>query len=140
MKINKDDWIIHGVIGTDDFLGGMCDAHSHGINKYGSRELQVVLYAPSYIKYINIIGRKIRDEGLKLYGGMELEGMMDDEAKIRIDDAVDHYGEPIWRIIFQDGEFKYPEESKEYPYFLQTFSPYKEEFEKRLTGMFSELF
>lgn len=120
---NKDiDWIIHGVIG-DEYIGGMCDMHSHGLNKYGSRELQVVLCAEEYAAIINKVGLLIKNNGVKLHAGMFIENLFDDDALLRIDDAVDCNGEPIWRLIIPDVDYKFPEESDEYPYFLQTYSP-----------------
>lgn len=55
VDMSKVDWIIHGVAG-EDMLSGMVDAHSHGLDRYGSRELQVVLNADAYIGLINIGG------------------------------------------------------------------------------------
>lgn len=136
VDMSKVDWTIHGVIG-EDLLSGMVDAHSHGLNKYGSRELQVVLNANAYIGLINIVGEMIRDGKVKLRGGMFLSGIFDDDALLRIDDARDCNGEPIWRLIIPDNENKFPEESYEEPYYLQIYSPYKDDINETVQGLFN---
>ena len=131
------DWIIHGVI-DEGIMPGMIDAHSHGLNKYGSRELQVVLNARPYINLINEVGERIQKGDLKLHAGMLLTGFFDDDALLRVDDARDCTGEPIWRLVIPDGDNKFPEESYEEPYYLQIYSPYLEDVNETINGLLSK--
>lgn len=121
-------WTIHLVTEEPDkpiFHPGMCDAHTHGLDKYGSKEIQFVLgFSPQNIGYIlNTVGEMVRD-GLKLHDGMYIENICADEAKIKVFETKDVFGDPVFRLIMPDGEFKYPEDSEEYPYNLQYISPY----------------
>lgn len=124
------DWGIHLVFDKDEdkepnFHNAMCDAHTHGLNKYGSLELQFVLtYPPSAIGYIlNTVAESIRD-GLELEDGDMLTGICDDNAALKVFKTTDYYGDPIFRLVMPDGDMKYPEESSEYPYNMQYRSPY----------------
>ena len=137
MQKNKEiDWIIHAVLNGHDecdnvqddaFIDGMCDYHTHGLDKYGSLELQFVLaYPPDYVGWIfNELGLKIKN-GLKLKEGMTFSEFTSDEAEIKIYKTTDCFGKPIFRLIMPDGDLKYPESSDEYPYNLQYDSPYLE--------------
>lgn len=120
------DWIIHLVIGEnnkfdDGRLDGTCDAHSHGLDKYCGRELQVVLNNNAYINLINKVGLLAKENGEKIYAGKIIYGMFDDDALLRVDDALDCYGKPIWRLIIPDYRNKFPEESDEWPYVMQNY-------------------
>ena len=117
-------WVIHKVC-DENFIPGMCDAHTHGLNEYGSKEIQFVLnFNDTYIAYLlNEVGTRVA-EGLKLKHGMIIDGLFDDGAAIKVYETKDSFGEPIFRLIMQDEKFKYPEESEEYPYSLQYMQPY----------------
>ena len=130
------DWMIHivadgtpcevcGEAHADQFYGGMCDAHTHGLDKYGSLELQFVLaYPPESICYIlNSVGENIRN-GLMLEDGMTIDGLFEDGAKLKVFKTTAESGKPVFRLIMPDGEFRWPEDSDEYPYCLQYKSPY----------------
>lgn len=117
-------WKIHYV--KDETLrDGMCDAHTHGLDAFGSLEIQFVLdYPTEAIAYLlNEVGEAIR-RGLILEDGIEIEGLCDDGAIIKVYETVDDLGDAIFRLIMPDKEFRYPEDSDEYPYNMQYDSPY----------------
>ena len=107
------------------FHNAMCDAHTHGLDQYGSLEIQFVLeYPPAAIGYIlNAIAESIK-EGLRLEDGDYITGICDDDAALKVYKTTDCFGYPIFRLIMPDAEMKYPEESTEYPYNMQYSSPY----------------
>lgn len=114
--------------GRQDFFPGMCDAHTHGLNACGSLELQFVLdcYPPETIAWLlNGISRRIC-AGERFSDGDLIEGFTDDGASLRVFQTTDTEGKPILRIIVPDGDFRFPEESDEYPYCLQLMSPYRD--------------
>lgn len=120
----KYDWEIHYVNG-ENLTPGMCDAHTHGLNKYGSLELQLVLaFDTSLIGYVlNRVGYFVRN-GMELHDGMLIEGVFSDGAMIKAFKTKDFFGDDIFRLIIPDGDYKFPEESEEWPYNLQYRSPY----------------
>lgn len=109
----------------NSFYEYMCDAHTHGMNEYGHRELQFVLnIAPSIIGYlINTIAKKILNGEIKPKDKMMCYGIIKDYA-IRLDEARDEDGELLWRIIIPDAEGKFPEETSDKVYAKQLQSPY----------------
>ena len=109
------------------FLPGMCDAHTHGLDEYGSPELQLVLdVEPSLIGYIlNTVGDMVRD-GLVLKDRMEIKGLFEGDVGLKTFFTKNVSGKRVCRLIIPDTQFKYPEESEEYPYNMQYDSPYKE--------------
>lgn len=124
----KPTWDIHLITNSEEetaFMAGMCDAHTHGLDKYGSLEIQFVLAYPTPMigHILNEIGARVAN-GERLSDGSLLKGICDDEAELKVYETTDVFGEPILRIIMPDGEFKYPEESTEYPYNMQYENPY----------------
>ena len=124
------DWDIHLVSdeyanNEQTFRNAMCDAHTHGLGKYGSLEIQFILAYPSNaIGYLlNTVAESIQN-GLKLEDGNMKKGICDDDAALKVFKTTDCYGEPIFRLVMPDGDMKYPEESNEYPYNMQYDSPY----------------
>ena len=118
-------WKIHFVLEENVFKNGMCDAHTHGLDKYGHKELQfVLLYPIDDIGFIlNTVGGWIAD-GRVLKDGDMIEGLTTDGAKLLVYETKDKFGDSVLRLIMPDGEFRYPEESTEYPYSEQYNSPY----------------
>lgn len=112
---------------SEDFYPYMCDAHTVGLDEYGSPELQIVLLMdPEIIGYtLNTIGEMIRD-GFRLEDGAEITGIFQGDVSIRTFFTEDRDGETVCRLIFPDPELKFPEDSEEYPYNMQYKSPYKE--------------
>ena len=124
----RRDWDIHIVrptaeeveAGRNPFRENMADAHTHGLDKYGSKELQIVLpLEPGLIGYIlNTVGGQIRD-GLVLNDGMLIGGLFEGDVKLKVYETAD-----VFRLILPDTKFRFPEESDEDPYCLQYMSPY----------------
>lgn len=117
---------IHLVCGSD-LKEGLIDAHTHGLDSFGSLELQFVLPFPE--EHIGAILNEVGElvsEGFELCDGMELDQLdcLIPPAKILVKKTKDAFGEDIFRLILPDGEYKYPEESKEWPYYLQYEDPY----------------
>ena len=104
----------------------MCDVHTHGMNKNGLVELQMVLeYPKEAIAYIvNTGSDRIISGEIAEKDGVIIEGIFEDGAKIRLNECIDAYGEKVFRIMIPDGKFRMPEDSDEYPYNLQDKSPY----------------
>lgn len=133
MNQKKPDWIIHFVANTSEccdinettFHDCMCDAHTHGLARYGSKELQIVLaLPPDLIGYtLNTVGGLVRD-GLELKDGDVLEGLFENGLKVKVFETKDSMGDDILRLILPDSSSKFPEESTEYPYNKQYGSPY----------------
>lgn len=113
----------------DIFLAGMCDAHTHGMEKKGFTELQMVLaYPDEYIAYIiNTVADRIMSGKVVEEDGKIVENIFEDGAGVRLDRNVDSFGDDVFRIIIPDGKFRMPEDSDEYPYNLQDESPYRED-------------
>lgn len=140
-KLKKVDYVVHWVTDYDpktkkqiskkrEFINGMCNAHTHGLDKYGSHELQIVIDAPDAYSFLfEKIARQIASGQLKLEDGMILKGMFSDGADLRVDKHLQYINgytekpEYVWRLIIPDGEFKMPEESEEVPYCFQTLEP-----------------
>jgi hypothetical protein len=85
----------------------------------------VVFINPETIGYIlNVIGERIKD-GLLLHEGDVIEDLFKDKrAKVKVVDATDCKGQKVWRLVLPDQDFKFQEESQQYPYYMQTESPY----------------
>ena len=103
----------------------MCDAHSRGMDKFGHRELQMVLLIdPKLIAYaINSVVEKILDGDIKPKDKLVISNVFD--CDIRLDEAVDKDGKPLWRIVVPDEKGKYPEETDDEIFAMQAKSPYK---------------
>lgn len=135
LKKERFDWEIHVVVNTacdvcgsnrKELRDGMCDAHTHGLKKYCGREIQLVINCGlAGIGYIlNSVGEMIRD-GLKLEDGVVFTSdKFQDEVRIKVFETTDVQGDPIYRLILPDPEYRFPEESSEYPYNKQYCSPY----------------
>lgn len=103
----------------------MCDAHSHGMNKFGYRELQMVLLIdPKLIAYaINSVAEKILDEDIKPKDKLVISNVFG--CDIRLDEVTDKDGKLLWRIVVPDEKGKYPEETDDEIFAMQSGSPYK---------------
>lgn len=112
----------------NDFQPYMCDAHTHGLDEFGSLELQIVLNVDwELIGYtLNTVGEMIQN-GLKLEDGMEITGIFQGDVSLRTFFTEGKDGEPVCRLILPDPEFRFPEDSDVYPYNMQYGSPYREQ-------------
>ena len=130
---NRDGIILHYIrnggicsccgkkIPDDIFPSGMCDAHTHGLKEKGFVELQVVLdFPPEAIAYIlDTVAHKVITGEAKEEEGTLIEGIFQDGAIVRLNKHKDEFGDPVYRVVIPDGEFRMPEDSKEYPYNMQ---------------------
>ena len=110
----------------DAFLPGMCDAHTHGLKERGFVELQMVLaYPEDTISYVlNTIVKKVLSGEVVQNDGVFVDKIFSDGAGVRLDLRKDHDGDDVYRVVLPDGKFRMPEDSDEYPYNMQTKSPY----------------
>lgn len=124
MSNSSITWSIHLVSGKG-LKEGMIDAHTHGLKNYGSYELQCVLnFSPKFVGYIlNAVGELIQG-GRVFHDKDEIEGLFRNDAKLLVYRTKDSCGEDILRLIVPDSEFKYPDESEEFPYNKQFEDPY----------------
>ena len=113
------DWIIHLVANgvacadcgktEDGFLPYMCDAHTHGLDKYGHLEFQCVLnIGQSMIMYIlNSLGLRVQS-GEKFKSGDSVSEIIKD-YDIRLKE-VESDGKKLLRVILPDANNKFPDD------------------------------
>ena len=136
-KPNEDGIIIHivndrfcdscgEINGEKEFIDGMCDAHTHGMEEQGFAELQMVLFfSADYIMHVlNTVAKKVINGEVVEKNGAIVKGLFPDGAEVRLDRHFDKDGKEIYRVIIPDGKFHMPEDSDEYPYNMQGMSPY----------------
>lgn len=122
------DWMIHVVSSSEedeDIYPGMCDAHTHGLDKYGHLEFQFVLAYPyEFIgQILNGIGERVKN-GETFQDGDLIDGFLKPPAKLKVFKTTDAFGNDVLRLLVPDGKYRWPEDSDEYPYSMQQFSPY----------------
>ena len=128
----KLDWIIeiigNGVVCAkcgrveDSFPEYICNAHTHGMNKYHHPDFQLVLHiSDEDIGYsLNSLGLRVRS-GEQFKAGDLVEGIFED-CPVRLDDFEEN-GRKVLRVIIPDSRNRFPEDPDcEYPYNCQTFS------------------
>lgn len=127
----KLDWIIHAVSNgipcadcgktENSFIPGACNFHTHGLEKYGHPDLQIVIeYPPQEIaRILNTIGLRIQD-GARFAAGDLIKGIYED-CDVRLD-TFEETGRNVLRVIIPDKFNRFPEDPIcEYPYNLQAF-------------------
>lgn len=118
MKNNKIDWIIHlcsnGVCpecGQEEthFLPFACNAHTHGMEKYGHPDFQVVLQlSPEEISYLlNIMGLRVK-AGEVFHSGDTVSGIYEN-YNISLKEY-EETGRKVLRIILPDESNHFPDE------------------------------
>ena len=124
------DWIIH-LVGNgmecaecgkveNPFIEHACNAHTHGMEKYGHPDFQMVLHTnPKDISYIlNTLGMRVKN-GERFKPGDMVSGIFLD-CDVRLD-AFEECGRTVLRVIIPDGQNRFPEdEGCTYPYSIQT--------------------
>lgn len=123
---NKIDWFIHlvgnGVPCTccdeveDGFKDYLCNAHTHGMEKYNHKDFQLVLHIdPQEISYIlNTLGSRVQS-GERFKNGDIVSGIFLD-CDIRLVEFVET-GRKVLRVIIPDDQNRFPEDPKcEYPF------------------------
>lgn len=131
-KINPD-WICHLVMyGSCCDYGDsnvspvnpyLCDCHTHGLEKYGGKELQLVVKLPqNMIGYLlNVVGAMVR-AGAELKDGDYIDRLLEG-CSVLIVKNEDSSGKEILRIVVPDAKGRFPkDEGCEQPYSLQGLS------------------
>lgn len=128
--MQKVDWIIHlvanGVVCEDCgkvencFPEYICNAHTHGMDKYDHMDFQMVLQIPREdICYIlNTFGKRVQ-AGEQFHAGEMVTGIFQD-CPVRLD-AFQECNRTVLRVIIPDGDNRFPEDPEcKYPYSFQT--------------------
>lgn len=125
----KIDWIYHyvgngvpcAICGKveDSFPPGICDAHTHGMDKYGHPEFQVIIDGgPQETgRLLNTMGLRVQS-GERFKSGDEIEGLYLD-CNVQLREMPDANGKPVLRLVIPDAKNRLPEEGADYPYCLQ---------------------
>jgi len=126
----KPDWMVHMVLmescdyceqkDVSKLHKHMCNIHTHGLEKYDSLELQLVLKLPTnLIGYlINTVGLAIR-YGMKLHDGDEINHLIKNFV-IKVKEIEDDDEVKVLRLILPDASGKFPEDEECIePYSLQ---------------------
>lgn len=123
------DWIIHIVangIRCQDcgkieypFPQYICNAHTHGMAKYGHPDFQLVIHMPpqdmGYV--LNTMGLRAQ-AGERFQSGDLVEGIFLD-CSVRLDE-VEESGRKVLRVIIPDSQNRFPEDTNcDYPYSFQ---------------------
>lgn len=127
--MKRVDWIIHLVANgvycsecgetENGFLPNMCDAHTHGMDKYGHQEFQMVLMIGSQlICYIlNALGLRVQAGESFKDGDSVSEIIKDYDIRLK---EVESEGKKLLRVILPDKNNKFPDdEGCMYEYKLQ---------------------
>ena len=124
------DWIIH-LVGNgmacaecgkveNPFIEDACNAHTHGMEKYGHPDFQMVIHAnPKDISYIlNTLGMRVKN-GERFKAGDMVSGIFLD-CDVRLDEFQE-CDRKVLRVIIPDGKNRFPEDPAcDYPYSFQT--------------------
>lgn len=103
----------------EPFLEHTCNAHTHGMDKYGHMDFQVVLHLrPKNIVYVlNSMCERVC-AGEKFRHGDLVSGIFQD-CDVRVEEFREA-NRTVLRVIIPDGKNIFPEnENCRYPYFLQ---------------------
>ena len=125
----KLDWIIeiigNGVVCAkcgrveDSFPEYICNAHTHGLEKYGHLDFQMVIHmAPEDMSYVlNTLGLRVQS-GERFQAGDMVEGIFED-CPVRLDEF-EECGRKVLRVIIRDSQNRFPEDPEcDYPYNYQ---------------------
>ena len=125
---SKIDWIIHLVAnGVCDICGGeeteflpnMCNAHTHGMERYGHLDFQMVLRTSDkeIMRILNTFGLRVQS-GERFHSGDMVSGIYKD-CDVRLDEY-EETGRMVLRVIIPDADNIFPEiGSCKAPYNLQ---------------------
>ena len=103
----------------DSFPEYICNAHTHGLEKYHHPNFQMVLHlSDSDIGYIlNTLGLRVQ-AGERFQSGDLVEGIFED-CPVRLD-SFEESGREVLRVIIPDAENRFPEDPDcAYPYSYQ---------------------
>lgn len=101
----KTDWEIHLV--TDN-VSGKSSAHTHGLDKYGSLEVEINLHLRPEVmgQYLNFISSKIAD-GFIVKEGEKVTGLFECPIYFIKTQSVQSE-EEVLRVILPDEEMRFP--------------------------------
>lgn len=114
----KIDWVIHCVAnGACDecnnietgFLPYACNAHTHGMMRYGHMDFQLVLRIKDeeIARILNTLGLRVQS-GEVFHAGDYVSGIYED-CDIRLDEF-EETGRRVLRVIIPDGNNTFPED------------------------------
>ncbi len=125
----KVDWIVHLVANgvpcatcgevEYNFPKFICDAHTHGMDKYGHMEFQLVIdYGMEHVCYLlNSMGLRVQN-GEKFKSGDVVKGLYED-CDVTLQAIPDSNGVQVLRLIIPDKHNRMPFDGADYPYCLQ---------------------
>lgn len=113
------DWIIHlvanGAVCKDcgktetDFLPYLCNAHTHGLEKYGHQDFQLVLHFPheEIMRILNTMGLRVQ-AGERFKAGDLVAGIYED-CNVRLDEF-EETGRSVLRVVIPDKYNRFPDD------------------------------
>ena len=117
----KIDWDIHVVTHSvacekcgkveNGFLEYACNAHTHGMAKYGHMDFQLVLHLPPYeiARILNTLGLRVQ-AGERFKAGDMVSGIYED-CQIRLDEF-EETGRKVLRVIIPDKDNIFPDDER----------------------------
>ena len=124
----KVDWIYHYVANgvqcgecgevENSFPQYVCDAHTHGMNRYNHLEFQVIIdYGPDEVgRLLNTMGRRVQN-GERFKNNDVVKGLYLD-CDVHLWEMSDASGRSVLRLIIPDKQNRMPEKA-DYPYSMQ---------------------
>lgn len=124
----KVDWIYHYVANgvqcgecgevENSFPQYVCDAHTHGMNRYNHLEFQVIIdYGPEEVgRLLNTMGRRVQN-GERFKNNDVVKGLYLD-CDVHLWEMSDASGRSVLRLIIPDKQNQMPEKA-DYPYSMQ---------------------
>lgn len=116
--MSDSDWIIHlvanGAVCAEcgkaeySFRPNLCNAHTHGMEKYNHPDFQMVLRASNeeICRILNTLGLRVQ-QGEKFYDGAYVTGIYED-CRVRLQ-QFEETGRKVLRVIIPDGNNIFPE-------------------------------
>ena len=112
------NWVIHLVANMtcsecgkeeNGFFPYTCNAHTHGMERYGHLDFQIVLLLPPYeiARILNTMGMRVQ-HGERFQTGDYVSGIYED-CPIRLD-AFEETGRTVLRVIIPDEYGVFPED------------------------------
>ena len=113
----KIDWIIHlvsnGVICRDcgqtetGFLPYLCNAHTHGLEKYGHQDFQLVLHFPheEIMRILNTMG--LRVQAVERFKAGDLVADIYEDCNVRLDEF-EETGRNVLRVVIRTNITDFP--------------------------------
>lgn len=127
----KVDWIVHLVRNgvkcdccgevENGFVQYACNGHTHGMERYGHPDFQLVLNLPDeeIARILNTFGLRVQAGG-RFNNGDLVEGIYLD-CPVRLQEF-EECDRKVLRVVIPDKQNRFPEDTNcEYPYTLQIF-------------------